>query len=52
MIVIILKIKIIHLILTLLFITKVYYLTESVSSPEKDCRFFVSNKLPTKGFSQ
>ena len=27
-------------------------LTESVCSPEKDCWFFVSNKLPTKSFSQ
>ena len=43
MIVIVLKIKVIHLILTLLFITKVYSLTESVCSPEKDCWFFVSN---------
>ena len=49
MIVIVLKIKVIHLILTLLFITKVNSLTESVCSPEKDCWFFVSNKLPTKG---
>ena len=52
MIVIVLKTKVIHLILTLLFITKVYSLTESVCSPEKDCWFFVSNKLQTKGFSQ
>ena len=42
MIVIVLKIKVIHLILTLLFITKVYSLTESVCSPEKDCWFFLS----------
>ena len=40
MIVIVLKIKAIHLILTLLFITQVYSLTESVCSPEKDCWFF------------
>ena len=60
MIVIVLKIKVIHLILTLLFITKVNSLTESVCSPEKDCwflsvinyqlRVLVSNKLQTKGY--
>ena len=52
MIVIVLKIKVDHNILTLLFITKVYSLRKSMCSPEKDCWFFVSNKLPTKGFSQ
>ena len=52
MIVIVLKIKVVHLILTLFFITKVYSLTELVCSPEKDCYFFVSNELPTKDFSQ